>query len=665
MSWMQKLYETYEANKHRVGDRNESVPLLPILHMYQEAHIEVTLDDKGTFQRARVLLGDRGTIFPCTEESMGRSGKTPIGHPLCDKLQYVAGDFSVYGGIVTSGFAETPSKPFDNYLAALEEWCKSPHSHPWVCAVRTYVKEKCLLRDLVNGKILHVDDRGQLLRKWPSRENKPDIFRIISKQDGAVIRWAVQIPGIPSSELHREPKIWASWVEYYMDKTSKERKPDLCPVLGVKTLPARTHPKKIVNTRDLANAKLISANDDKGFTFRGRFTEAQQACSIGLEVSQKAHSALSWLVARQGYQRGTQTVVAWAPSGQDMPDPCADTDVLFGDTTEKRAEAVAEIIQERGDVGQAFARRLSKVIAGYKAALGPTAGIAVLGMDAATSGRMALTFYREINGAEFLDRLTSWHETYAWFQRLSDGEEGEPRTERAFVGAPSPQKIAEVAYGHRLNDKLCGAVVERLLPCIIDGRYMARDLVERAFRKSLNRFGMRSELRRNGESRRKHEWEWEQTLGVACALFRGFHRERRYSMVLEAERKTRDYLYGRLLAIAEHLESRALYLADENRDTTAERLMHRFADRPFSTWRSIEGALQPYKSRLRAKRPGSLEWLNRLLDEVHDLFDPKDFESDRPLTGEFLLGYHSQRRALREGPASAGQPDDASNEPRS
>src|SRR6185437_979141 len=96
-------------------------------------------------------------------------------------------------------------------------------------------------------------------------------------------------------------------------------------------------------------------------------------------------------------------------------------------------------------------------------------------------------------------------------------------------------------------------------------------------------------------------WEWEKCLGIACALFKGHHVERSYQMALEHDRKTRDYLYGRLLAIADNIESYALSLGGEKRDTTAARLMQRFADRPASTWRTIAMALRPYMSRLRAR----------------------------------------------------------------
>ena len=117
-------------------------------------------------------------------------------------------------------------------------------------------------------------------------------------------------------------------------------------------------------------------------------------------------------------------------------------------------------------------------------------------------------------------------------------------------------------------------------------------------------------------------------------------------MVLERDRTNRDYLYGRLLAVAEKIEETALWIADEKRPTAAARLMQRFADRPFSTWRIIELNLQPYMQRLQGNRAGFLVNRKKDLDEIYVAFESGDFTSDRQLTGEFLLGYHCQRQEL-------------------
>ena len=114
-------------------------------------------------------------------------------------------------------------------------------------------------------------------------------------------------------------------------------------------------------------------------------------------------------------------------------------------------------------------------------------------------------------------------------------------------------------------------------------------------------------------------------------------------MALDPDRTTRDYLYGRLLALADSLEEWALNDAKEQRETNAARLMQRFAERPYSTWRTLELALTPYRIRLGGKSAKR----QQMIDEVVAAFNPDDFLDNRPLSGEFLLGYHSQREFLR------------------
>lgn len=257
----------------------------------------------------------------------------------------------------------------------------------------------------------------------------------------------------------------------------------------------------------------------------------------------------------------------------------------------------------------------------------------VIGLDSATPGRMAITYYRELTGAEFLDRVIEWHERCVWFQNYSK--------DKHYVGAPALRDIAEASYGRRLDEKLRKSTVERLLPCIIDARPLPRDIVAACVRRVCNRSGLQ-------------RWEWEKCLGIACALVRGSRKEEDYQMALEENRITRDYLFGRLLAIADNIEQRALHVAGEKRDTNAAKLMQRFADHPFSTWRSIEGALTPYKSRLRAKRPAVLLERDKLLDLVIGMFNTEDFVSDSKLSGEYLLGYHCQRAALWSGSRPGG-----------
>jgi len=74
--------------------------------------------------------------------------------------------------------------------------------------------------------------------------------------------------------------------------------------------------------------------------------------------------------------------------------------------------------------------------------------------------------------------------------------------------------------------------------------------------------------------------------------------------------------------------------------TNADRLMHRFSEHPFSTWKTIELSLKPYIERLGSKVISK----TKILDEIMCLFEAEDFIKDTKLSGEFLLGYHCQRQ---------------------
>lgn len=631
MSWIQKLSETYDNCQSVAGHiaNDGGVPLLPICHTTQRAHIEIVIDKNGKFKTARVVPKDEGrTIIPCTERSGGRtSGEAP--HPLCDKLQYIAKDYKKYGG--------EKKHYFDSYQKELSAWCNSPFRHPKAVAVLEYVRKGRVVQDLVEAGILYAK-KGRLMKKWEGpKEKRPLLFSLFQNQEWqaeAFIRWEVTVSNDPVSKVWRDEGLWENWISYYSSTKSNKV---LCYVTGnMEALSADQHPRKIRNDGD--GAKLIASgksrdkagnekvDDGCGFTFLGRFENADQACGVSLEASQKAHLALQWLIRRQGYRREDQAIVAWSTGGKAVPQPTADSFSLFDDLPGYESPTP--------DTAQGLAFKLKKRIAGYGKELGNTSQVVVIGLDSATPGRMSITFYRELTGSEFLERVDYWHSTCQWIHNYRSIEMEDERGKKKkkhipFVGAPAPSDIAEAAYGNRVDDKLRKTTVGRILPCIVDGQQLPWDLVESAVRRASNRIAM-------------DDWEWNKTLSIACALFKKYNTKEEYSMALDPNRKTRDYLYGRLLAIADRLEGHALYKAKEKRDTNAARYMQLFADRPNKTWRQIYLALSPYMARL-----GGAAYYKDLMDEVMCKFDPiEDFNSDKPLSGEFLLGYHCQRAAL-------------------
>ncbi|MBL7982606.1 MAG: type I-C CRISPR-associated protein Cas8c/Csd1 [Flavobacteriales bacterium] len=616
MSWMEKLFKTYESCAG--AQMGTSQPLLPLYHVVQQAHVEVILDAKGLLLDAKVVA-KVPTLIPATEKSAtGRtSGIAP--HALCDQVRYCATDLEMMG---VDNSAHTKA-----FLSQLQDWCNSPSRHPKAAAILSYLNRGTLGRDLVKaGVLIQSADARLATEKPPASAHQGVMAYLLPKaesskrsggidQPGALIRWRVETAGEPQSATWTDQTLIDAWVAY---STSKQKIDGICMVTGQPAALARLHPKVQRHARD--NAKLISSDDKDGFTYMGRFTAAEQACSIGVDVSLKAHSALQWLISAergQSFRNGDQVVVTWAVNGTSVPDPLDNTFALLG------IEEVEATLSQmyHGDAGQVIGQRFSKRMAGYLAALGNVDDVVVMGVDSATPGRMAITYYREMHGSELLARVERWHKTFSWYQNYSHAVK--------FIGAPSPRDIAEAAYGRRLDDNLKKATVERLLPCIIDGQPVPRDLVDCTIRRVCNRVGL-------------EHWEWIKCLGIACALYRGTHETEHFKLTLDMERDTRDYLYGRLLAIAEHIENNALYLSGETgRATSAEKHMHRFSTRPHSTWLQITKDLDPYQRKLKNNREGFHRNMKRLVSEVTAQLGDR-FTDDSRLSGEYLLGYHCQ-----------------------
>ena len=650
MSWMQKLYRTYESILEQ-GVTDDAEPLTPVGHTIQNAHIVIVIDGQGNFQTARVMPPKTAILLPATESSENRtSGEAP--HPLADKIQYIAKDYVDYGG--------EKKAYFDGYLKQLKAWCESPFAHPKVQAVLHYVAKGRVVADLVEAGIFQLDSGNKVLNKWEAEGDAPSIFSVLPKTKGeiefgsALVCWQVEIAGDVHSQTWTDKTIQQSWADY---AASGKAEKGFCLVQGEEAVISTMHPAKLRHTGD--KAKLISSNDTAGYTFRGRFATAEEAASVSADVSAKAHSALRWLISRQGIRNGDQVTVAWAISGKPVPSPMKDisAELDWADmgnwdisAVENPDEIAAQRLPENSEtppdwsvnIGRAAAQIIKKKLHGYQAELKAHEQISLIMLDSATPGRMALTYYQEFLPTDYFANLDAWIDDFSWYQRYSievpNGKKTDKRTQWRFL-PPSPYSIAETVYGKSLSDTLKKQLYARLLPVIAGGTsvLIPEDLVRQSFQAACNPNGCEN-------------WEWQRNIGVACALYKGWRarhhdlsQRRTYPMSLDTQNRSRDYLYGRLLAVAENSESYALYLAGEKRATTAERYMQRFAEHPFATWRNIELALKPYQERLRnnGKDTGA-----QAIGEIMELFATDDFTRDDKLSGEFLLGYHCQKMEI-------------------
>lgn len=247
-------------------------------------------------------------------------------------------------------------------------------------------------------------------------------------------------------------------------------------------------------------------------------------------------------------------------------------------------------------------------------------------LDAATPGRMSIIYYRMMDKKLYLDRIKNWHITCNW--RHSYRKNKEDGNRFIFFGAPSNRDIVEAAYGGNTGEKLVKSAMARLLPCVVDGRKIPLDIVNRILERTSNPVSM-------------ERWEWEKQFSIACAVMKKHFEKEGFTMALDKDIKDRNYLFGRMLAVADVLENRALRQESIERTTNALRYMHAFTKHPVSTWKIIQDNLTPYQMKLGAKG----NYYKGVIDEIANSFEFAEYIDDS-LNGKFLLGYYSQRYDL-------------------
>ncbi len=575
MGLLQKAVETYDSHRVFASQNREGQGMMaPVGHIVTRADLEITLDRDGVFVNAAAVdKSEPKIIIPATESSAGRTS-APCAHPLCDQIGYLIA---------------ANEKKYRLYITQLAKWADSPYTHPKLAPVLRYVKGQTILADLARCGLVKLDERGM-----PDNEKQMVRWRILGEEQDAC--WLDQ-------------RLFDAFTKYYLSSQTGDE--DLCMVTGARGTVAAQHPKGIVSLN--GNAKLISANDSSGFTYRGRFTEEAQALTVGYEASQKAHNALRWLADTQGVRAafGGRTFLCWNPQGRTIipahlpftrpPQP------IF------RPSAYRDALQT--------------ALNSKKADLELTDGVVLAAFDAATPGRLSLTYYNELQGHDFLQRLHDWDASCCWPHRNFG------------IQTPSLRQIVDCAFGTprgeklETDDRILRQQMQRLISCRVDRAAVGLDIVEAL-------------TQRASRPQAYDPYVWEDILFTACAVIRKYRMDQfkeEWNMALEPERKDRSYQYGRLLAVMEKVE-RDTY-GGESREPNAMRLQSVFCQRPMQTTANLEKQLErAYFPRL---NPGSRIWYKNLMGQIMEMISACPGEDwNKPLDGTYLMGYYLQRSAL-------------------
>ena len=617
MSWMQKLCEAYDAGV--VCDQSkEAVKLVPLGFVRKRVKYHVVLSREGRFVSADELMDESQFLeIPSTPQAESRTGDNGAPFPLVEQLKYLI-------------FENENSKRFSQYMGQLNAWCERPDAPACLRVVYTYLEGHTLLTDLESQPNLKLKYYKNVERREGTGEDTK-----------AMVCFSVQTQDESADDLWLRTDVKQSWERYLADKLPGARA--LCYVEG-KILPAmENHPKL------QGNAKLISAKDNEfPFQYKGRFAEDRSAAVVSYEASVRAHNALIWLIARQGMQKYGMTWVVWNTNGAVMKVPI-DEKNGFMEAEEEEEEDSGPVI----DTFEGYAKKVRAAAGGYDSRLhgyNPhrTNCAVILGLEAATDGRMSVTYYQECSGNEYVKRLEAWYKDCCWwsYSRKSKTKE---------IASPNPEQIAVAVMGidavntakkdkkcEKSHTKLMRGLHSRILACIADEQPFPIDVVRGAFNRVSAPLTFVS-----GKDRQWSRTAWENSVDTACAMISCFQtRGQRedclvFTPMLEVDSKNGDYLYGRLLAAADFMEEKS---TDKGRDypTNAVRLMQKFVQCPFETWPKIHEKLIPCFKNL---GPDS-KWYQILFGEIEKRFPEENRYGRRELSLEFLLGFSSQRQML-------------------
>lgn len=635
VSVLKALYDTYNLALNanlvdRAEDIDEKTVLLPLYHSNKKSNgndiIQITLSTDGEFIKADWVPKDKYIIFPVTEGSIIRSSG-PAPHPLCDELSYLS--------------KEIGSEKHDKYINEIKAWknfIDQGHDNLTFDAIYTYIAKETVLDDVIkeifgitdysidDNKIVHFIDKDQKSQKWVPE--KVFITFLVEYPDAFHKNLSVTT----DKELHN------NYIAY-VRMLNKDKPKKYCNISNELTYCVKSH------RGIMGNAKLISISNHNE-TYYGRFNTGEEVISIGYETSQKIHLMLKYFLENKNSSRWigeSSYLVNWFSDDISNSSGLQITDAISAyDEDEDLDYDENEFLSFGGNIS----KNLNDYLTGRYRFIPQESKFYVMIIDKISNGRVSIKYFREINKSDLYKRVEAWYLSTRWgFYNI--------KLQKIIQESPSIYTLADYVMGTETeeknnttivchNKKLRAKTVERLLPCIIDGKKIPLDMVKR--------------MLINLCKRSSYGKTWNSVVQAGCSILKKYKIDYRLkdevNQMLDENNKDRSYLYGRLLAIYEKLESDTLPKSSDesgNRSTNAERLWTVYTKTPARTLMILEDKVRPYKERLQKNKPRSYIYYERLIGKIiDDLSETENFDHEKnsPLTEDFVFGYYAQKQDL-------------------
>lgn len=664
MSVLRSLYYTYNrALEYNLVDRTDLLEqqtiLLPVYHSSKKSMgtndiIEVLLSEDGNFIKAEWIPKDQYIIFPITEDSIIRAGKVIAPHPLCDEFSYLS--------------KELDEDKHKEYLNVLNDWLsfmRNGHFNLLLDSISNYLKQETILRDCINslfkGRNYLIKDDYSVALDMGEKSEKTINFKKI------FVTFKVETEKAMEENLSvtTDQTIHQNYIEYVRG-VNRKKPQTKCDISNEETYCISRH-------RGLmGNAKLVSiSNHDE--TYFGRFNNGEEIVHIGYEVSQKIHLMIKYLLENQDNRKQLGEscfLINWFSddigntSGVDIINAISPSDDIEDDEY--------GLDSSPSNLGGGISSSINNYITGKKRDISSEGKFYLMILDKIAKGRISVKYFKELPQSDLFNRAEAWYHTTNWKFYNS-------KTKKITHQTPSLFNYADVIYGYEndngfmecSNTKLRTKTVERLLPCIIDGKRIPKDI--------------KNKMLENLCHRSSYDKTWNYVVNVGCSIFKKYRMDnfnrKEVKELLDTDKQDRSYLYGRMLSVYEKLEQDALRVrateneigqddkeksaTNEKLITNAERLWTAYTKMPARTLLILENKIRPYKERLKKNNyPTALYYDMLTTDIMNRLSELDNFEQERnkPLTEEFIFGYYAQKQKLYQKNSKKQDEDNVNEE---
>ncbi|MGT2844368.1 type I-C CRISPR-associated protein Cas8c/Csd1 [Streptococcus hongkongensis] len=605
-----KAYKSAEKEGYVDNPAKSGPVLLPIYHTSLKSNgknvIAIKLDKSGEVISAE-FLGDKEVIvFPVTSDSVARSGKNPAPHPLVDKFSYFVSE-------VNQDQYDTYHKQLDNWVIA----CPLGEVRNYLKLIQDAILQADFSEKIIKALMTEPYQRDGLVLTYDLEAKKPRTLDLSAcfLEFSIVDFIGYRTVSVTSfTDLHQA---YIDYVESYQEDLV------LCNISGQKEVLATKHRGLI------GNAKLISVSNNSE-TYKGRFKERDDVFTVGNQTSEKIHLMAKYFLENANthtWLGGGQHLINWFSddlTNESQLTVSSPITSLFNYEDNEDEKTEFSITQVNKDIGSSFIRGKKKFsdASNYYAAI----------LNKTNDGRIALKYFRQLKASRLLENLEQWQERYSWERRRKDGIYDDY--------TPSLMQIILVAYGvdrdrflELDNENFKSDQFQKLVTNLIDGKTIPFSIIKK--------------LEENIKQRQKYTKHWYQVQQVSLGILHK-QNEEEFSPMLDHTNQNRSYLFGRLLAIFELIETLRYKLdgGDSGRITNAERYWTAYTSQPTKLMMLLENKIKPYEETLKLNSKGSWSKLNKEKEEIMQLLTPfLETESiEKPLDYRFMFGYYAEKK---------------------